>query len=74
MSEQERDRLVDNVVAHLLNGVGEPVLSRVVAFMSAIDEEVGKRIEDGYRRRRADECAPTTGQTSRKAGDLATRT
>lgn len=73
MSEEERDRLVDNVVGHLLNGVVEPVLSRVFAFMSAIDDEVGKRIEEGYRRQ-ADDVAPTTGQSARPVGDVATKT
>ncbi|MCD2188133.1 catalase-related domain-containing protein [Actinomycetospora soli] len=73
MSDEERDRLVDNVVGHLLNGVVEPVLSRAFSFMSAIDGEIGKQIEDRYHRQ-AEQVGPTTGQTARPVGDVATRT
>jgi catalase len=46
MDEAQRDRLVDNVVAHVLDGVQEPVLSRVFAYWKNIDSEIGARIED----------------------------
>ncbi|MBB3050054.1 catalase [Prauserella isguenensis] len=49
MDDAARDRLVDNVVGHLLNGVTEPVLERAFEYWKNIDPTVGKRIEDGVR-------------------------
>ncbi|CAM5705344.1 catalase [Streptomyces hirsutus] len=49
MDDAARDRLVDNVVGHLLDGVTEPVLERAFAYWSNIDENIGKRIADGVR-------------------------
>ena len=39
-----RDRLVNNVTGHLLNGVREPVLSRVFDYWRKIDQSIGDRI------------------------------
>ncbi len=72
MDDAGRDRLVDNVVGHLLNGVREPVLSRAFTFMSTIDAEVGKRIEAGYRSKK-ETVAPTTGQSPTTPGDVAAK-
>ncbi|HEY4021497.1 MAG TPA: catalase [Pseudonocardiaceae bacterium] len=47
MDEDARQRLVDNVVGHLLNGVSEPVLERAFAYWRNIDKDVGDRIETG---------------------------
>ncbi|MEV6772552.1 catalase [Nocardia sp. NPDC051030] len=44
-----RDRLVGNVVGHILGGVQEPVLSRVFEYWKSVDSEIGKRIEEGVR-------------------------
>jgi catalase len=51
MEEAERDRLVRNVVGHVLNGVHEPVLSRVFDYWKSIDAELGKKIEESVRDR-----------------------
>ena len=48
MSEEERDRLVSNVVG-TLDTVQEPVLSRVFDYWRKIDEEVGDRIEKDFK-------------------------
>jgi catalase len=53
MNEAQRERLVHNVVGHVLNGVHEPVLSRVFEYWKNIDAEVGKGIEEGVRDRLA---------------------
>ena len=45
----ERERLVDNVVGHLLNGVSEPVLQRAFEYWRNVDHETGERIEKGVR-------------------------
>lgn len=47
MDQDARDRLVDNVVGHLLNGVEDPVLSRAFEYWQRIDPGVGKAIQDG---------------------------
>jgi catalase len=49
MDEAARERLVDNVVGHLLNGVSEGVLVRAFEYWHNIDKEIGDRIEAGVR-------------------------
>lgn len=72
MDDGARGRLIDNVVGHLLNGVREPVLSRAFTFMSNIDDQLGKRIEDSYRSHK-DTVVPTTGQSPTAPGDAAAK-
>ena len=47
LDDDARDRLVQNVVAHVSKGVKEPVLSRVFEYWRNIDADVGKKIEEG---------------------------
>jgi catalase len=49
LDDAARDRLVDNVVGHLLNRVSETVLERAFAYWRNIDKGVGDRIEAGVR-------------------------
>ncbi|MFB7758073.1 catalase-related domain-containing protein, partial [Streptomyces sp. NPDC056121] len=49
LDDAARDRLVDNVVGHLLDGVSEPVLVRAFEYWSNIDKSLGERIEQGVR-------------------------
>ena len=49
MNDAERERLVDNVVGHLLNGVSEPVLRRAFEYWRNVDRDLGDRIEKGVR-------------------------
>jgi catalase len=44
-----RERLVGNVVGHVLDGVKEPVLSRVFEYWRNVDPDIGKKIEEGVR-------------------------
>lgn len=46
LDDAGRDRLVNNVAGHLLNGVKEPVLSRAFDYWRAIDKAIGDRIAD----------------------------
>jgi catalase len=73
MDDPQRDRLVANVVGHLLNGVKDPVLSRAFAMFDRLDTETGTRIRDQYWQQEA-EAAPTTGQGPTTNGDLAEKT
>jgi catalase len=47
MDDAERDRLVGNIVGHLLGGVTEPVLQRAFEYWSNVDEDLGRRIGKG---------------------------
>jgi catalase len=66
LDDAARDRLVDNVVGHLLNGVTEPVLERAFDYWRHIDKLVGERIEAGVRAK-ADEKDPKAGQQGNPA-------
>ncbi|WP_017430935.1 catalase [Vreelandella jeotgali] len=49
MDEPARERLVNNVVGHLLGGVTEPVLERALDYWRNIDADIGERIARGVR-------------------------
>jgi catalase len=49
LDDPARDRLVDNIVGHVLDGVREPVLSRVFEYWRNVDPELGKKVEEGVR-------------------------
>ena len=51
LDDAARDRLVSNVIGHVLGGVKEPVLSRVFQYWKNIDPDLGKKIEEGVRNR-----------------------
>jgi catalase len=44
-----RDRLVSNIVGHLLDGVSEPILVRAFEYWRNVDKELGQRVEEGVR-------------------------
>src|ERR1700732_368878 len=49
MNDAERDRLVDNIVGHLLDGVTEPVLQRAFDYWRNVDKDLGDRVEKAVR-------------------------
>jgi catalase len=49
LDDAARERLVSNVVGHLLNGVTEPVLQRAFQYWRNVDKSLGDRIESGVR-------------------------
>jgi catalase len=49
MDDAQRDRLVSNIVGHLLAGVTEPVLQRAFEYWRNVDEDLGVRVEKGVR-------------------------
>jgi catalase len=59
LDDAARDRLVSNVVGHVLNGVAEPVLTRVFEYWHNIDKTLGDRIERGVRSKGADTGRPS---------------
>jgi catalase len=49
LDDSARQRLVSNIVGHLLNGVSEPVLLRAFEYWRNVDNDLGERIESGVR-------------------------
>jgi catalase len=47
LDDAARQRLVNNIVGHLLNGVSEPVLNRAFEYWRNVDKELGDRVEAG---------------------------
>ncbi len=72
MDDAARERLVGNVVGHVLNGVREPVLSRVFEYWTNVDAEVGKKVEEGVRAG-LEETEPAPGPSPVPAGDEAAK-
>ncbi|MFF1759600.1 catalase [Streptomyces sp. NPDC058266] len=66
LDDAARDRLVDNVVGHLLNGVSKPVLARAFEYWSNIDESLGERVQQGVQAK-ADEKDPKAAEQANPA-------
>jgi catalase len=49
LDDAARERLVSNIVGHLLDGVSEPVLARAFEYWRNVDKELGDRVEAGVR-------------------------
>src|SRR5882724_4794573 len=47
LDDAARERLVSNIVGHLLDGVTEPVLQRAFGYWRNVDKTLGDRIEAG---------------------------
>ncbi len=66
LDDAARDRLVDNIVGHLLNGVSEAVLERAFTYWRNVDKDLGDRVADGVRAK-ADEKDPKAGEQANPA-------
>ncbi len=50
LDDAARDRLVSNIVGHLLSGVTEPVLlQRAFEYWRNVDKDLSNRVEKGVR-------------------------
>ncbi len=49
MDDAARQRLVDNIAGHLLNGVSEPVLARAFKYWRNVDKQLGDRVENAVK-------------------------
>ena len=49
MDDAARERLASNIIGHVLDGVKEPVLSRVFEYWTNVDADLGKKVEEGVR-------------------------
>jgi catalase len=54
LDDAARERLVNNVVGHLLNAVTEPVLQRAFEYWRNVDKGLGDRIEQGVRAKQSE--------------------
>ncbi|WP_043833518.1 MULTISPECIES: catalase [unclassified Amycolatopsis] len=66
LNDAERERLVDNIVGHLLNGVTEPVLKRAFEYWHNVDKDLGDRVESGVRAKQ-DEKDPKAAEQANPA-------
>ena len=49
LDDAGRERLANNIIGHVSNGVKEPVLSRVFEYWKNVDPDLGKKVEEGVR-------------------------
>ncbi|MEU4311343.1 catalase [Nocardia sp. NPDC024068] len=49
LDDAARERLVNNIVGHLLDGVSEPVLHRAFEYWRSVDKDLGDRVERGVK-------------------------
>ena len=49
LDDAARERLVNNIVGHLLNAVSEPVLQRAFEYWRNVDKNLGDKVEAGVR-------------------------
>jgi catalase len=66
LDDAQRERLVDNIVGHLLNGVSEPVLARAFEYWRNVDKDLGDRVETGVRAKQ-DEKDPKAAEQGNPA-------
>jgi catalase len=66
LDDAARERLVQNIVGHLLNAVTEPVLQRAFEYWRNVDKDLGNAIESGVRAKQ-DEKDPKAAQQSNPA-------
>jgi catalase len=62
LNDEQRERLVNNIVGHVLGGVQEPVLSRVFEYWKNVDTDLGKRVEEGVRASLDGQATPPPSQ------------
>ena len=66
LDDAGRERLVTNIVGHLLNGVSELVLARAFEYWRNVDQNLGDRVEAGVRGKQ-DETDPKAAEQSNPA-------
>jgi catalase len=66
LDDAARERLTDNIVGHLLNGVSEPVLARAFEYWRRVDPDLGSAVEAGVRAKE-NELDPKAAEQSNPA-------
>ncbi len=70
LDDAARDRLVDNIVGHLLNAVSEPVLLRAFDYWRHVDKNLGDKVDAGVRAKQG-EMDPKAAKQANPARDSA---
>jgi catalase len=70
LDDAARQRLVDNVVGHLLNGVSEPVLQRAFDYWRNVDKSIGDRVADGVRAKQGEQDPKAEQQANPARSDM----
>jgi catalase len=66
LDDAARERLVNNIVGHLLNAVSEPVLQRAFQYWRNVDKNLGDKIEANLRAKQ-DEKDPKAAEQANPA-------
>ena len=66
LDDAGRERLVQNIVGHLLNGVSDLVLGRAFEYWRNVDHDLGDRVETGVRAKQ-DETDPKAAEQANPA-------
>jgi catalase len=66
LDDGARERLVNNIVGHLLNAVSEPILQRAFEYWRNVDKSLGDKVEAGVRAK-ADEKDPKAAEQANPA-------
>ena len=53
-----RERFVGNVAGHILGGVSDRILPKVIEYWTNVDAEIGKRIEEAVNEGKDNAVAP----------------
>ena len=65
-----RQRLVDNIVGHLLNGVSQPILLRAFEYWRNVDKSLGDRVADGVLAKRGETDPKAEQQANQARSDM----
>jgi catalase len=64
LNDAARERLINNIVGHLLNAVTEPVLQRAFEYWRNVDKNLGDKVEAGVRAKQGDKAAKAAEQAN----------
>ena len=70
LDDAARERLVDNIVGHLLNGVTEPILTRAFEYWRNVDKELGDKVEAGVRGKQGEKDPKAAEQANTARGAM----
>ncbi len=70
LDDAARERLVDNIVGHLLNAVSEPVLLAAFAYWRNVDKNLGDQVEAGVRAKQDARDPKAAGQGNLAREDM----
>ncbi|MGH3936150.1 MAG: catalase [Pseudonocardiaceae bacterium] len=70
LDDAARQRLVENIVGHLLNGVSAPILQRAFEYWRNVDKNLGDKIEAGVRAKQSEKDPKAAKQANPARKDM----